>query len=59
MTEQLEKSLNALNDAHAQELPSVEVVEAAEDGATWEGTKSDGSPWKLTKNNSTSYNVHC
>ncbi len=59
MNPKLQNALSELKSAGAQGLPSQSTVEAAKDGTSWNGKKSNGDPWNLTKNNENSYNCMC
>ncbi len=59
MNAKLQGALVELRQAGAQGLPSESAVEAAKDGTTWNGKKSNGDPWGLTKNNANSFNCMC
>lgn len=59
MNSHLESALSELTKSGAKGLPTQSVVDAAHDGTSWNGTKSNGAPWTLTKNNEDSYNCMC
>ncbi len=59
MNSQLQGALSELKKAGAKGLPSPSTVEAAKDGASWNGKKSNGDPWGLIKNSENSYNSMC
>lgn len=59
MNSKLQSALSELNSADAQGLPSPSQIEAAQNGTTWKGKKSNGDSWSLTKNNENSYNCMC
>ena len=56
MNSKLQSALSELKGAGASGLPDPSAVEAAKDGSSWKGKKSNGDPWGLTKNNENSYN---
>jgi len=46
-----QKALAELRDAGAHGMPSEVNIETAKDGTHWKGTKRNGDPWELIKNN--------
>jgi hypothetical protein len=40
-------------------LPSLHIIESAQDGSQWGGRTPGGGRWKLTKIHRESYDVYC
>ena len=59
MNAKLQSALSELKRAGANALPTPTTIESAKDGTTWKGSKNNGDPWALTKNNENSYNCMC
>lgn len=59
MNAKLQSALSELRKAGAKGLPSEPTVEAAKDGTSWNGKKSNGDTWSLTKNHADSFNCMC
>lgn len=54
-----QKALAELKDAGAHNLPSEVQIETSKDGTMWKGTKRNGDPWQLVKNNDESFVCSC
>lgn len=59
MNSHLQSAFSELTQNGAKGVPTQSVVDAAPDGASWNGKKANGESWTLVKNSEDSYNCMC